>query len=47
MKMIINIDNENVDDLKTSHDIQVNVLEEKLLTDSIAKVTQKDCFANH
>jgi hypothetical protein len=40
--MIINIDNENVDDLEAAHDIWVNVLEEKLLTDSIMNQTQKD-----
>ena len=42
LTMIINIDNENVDDLEAAHDIWVNVLEEKLLTDSIMNQTQKD-----
>ena len=42
LTMIINIDNENVDDLEAAHDIWVNVLEEKLLTESIMNQTQKD-----
>ena len=42
LTMIINIDDENVDDLEAAHDIWVNVLEEKLLTDSIMNQTQKD-----
>ena len=39
---ILNIDNDNVDDLEAAHDIWVNVLEEKILTDSIMNATQKD-----
>ena len=39
---IININNENVDDLEAAHDIWVNVLEEKILTDSLMNQTQKD-----
>ena len=42
LTMIINIDNENVDDLEAAHDIWVNVLEEKILTESIMNQTQKD-----
>ena len=42
LTMIITIDDENVDDLEAAHDIWVNVLEEKLLTDSIMNQTQKD-----
>ena len=42
MTIMINIDNENVDDLEAAHDIWVNVLEEKILTDSIMNETQKD-----
>ena len=40
--MIININYENVDDLEAAHDIWVNVLEEKILTDSVMNQTQKD-----
>ena len=40
--MIVNINYENVDDLEAAHDIWVNVLEEKLLTDSVMNQTQKD-----
>ena len=40
--LIININNDNVDDLEAAHDIWVNVLEEKILTDSIMNQTQKD-----
>ena len=32
----------NVDDLEAAHDIWVNVLEEKILTDSVMNQTQKD-----
>ena len=39
---IININSENVDDLEAAHDIWVNVLEEKILTDSVMNQTQKD-----
>ena len=39
---IVNIDSENVDDLEAAHDIWVNVLEEKILTDSMMNETQKD-----
>ena len=42
MTIMLNIDNENVDDLEAAHDIWVNVLEEKILTDSIMNETQKD-----
>ena len=42
MTLMLNIDNENVDDLEAAHDIWVNVLEEKILTDSIMNETQKD-----
>ena len=42
MTLLLNIDNENVDDLEAAHDIWVNVLEEKILTDSIMNETQKD-----
>ena len=42
MTFMLNIDNENVDDLEAAHDIWVNVLEEKILTDSIMNETQKD-----
>ena len=40
--MIVNINFENVDDLEAAHDIWVNVLEEKILTDSVMNQTQKD-----
>jgi hypothetical protein len=40
--MIVNINYENVDDLEAAHDIWVNVLEEKILTDSVMNQTQKD-----
>ena len=40
--MIININYENVDDLEAAHDIWVNVLEEKILTESVMNQTQKD-----
>ena len=40
--LIININNDNVDDLEAAHDIWVNVLEEKILTDSVMNQTQKD-----
>ena len=40
--MIININYENVDDLEAAHDIWVNVLEEKILTESLMNQTQKD-----
>ena len=40
--MIVNINFENVDDLEAAHDIWVNVLEEKILTDSLMNQTQKD-----
>ncbi len=42
MTLMLNIDNENVDDLEAAHDIWVNVLEEKILSDSIMNETQKD-----
>ena len=42
ISLLLNIDNENVDDLEAAHDIWVNVLEEKILTDSIMNETQKD-----
>ena len=42
MTFILNIDNENVDDLEAAHDIWVNVLEEKILTESVMNQTQKD-----
>ena len=40
--MIVNINYENVDDLEAAHDIWVNVLEEKILTESVMNQTQKD-----
>ena len=40
--MMLQIENENVEDLEAAHDIWVNVLEEKILTESLMDETQKD-----
>ena len=40
--LLLKIDNENVDDLEAAHDVWVNVLEEKLLTESLMDENQND-----
>ena len=40
--MIVNINYENFGDLEAAHDIWVNILEEKILTDSVMNQTQID-----
>ena len=40
--LLLNIDNDNVDDLEAAHDVWVNVLEEKLLTESLMDENQND-----